>query len=77
MPEATSSATLRSKAAPWSMASTNLAYTVLGKYLNIFSRLNTYLPKYSLGRSAGTVTSFAFAWKALSTTLNLNSDIIT
>ena len=38
--------------------------------------LNTYLPKYSEGLSSGTATSTAFLVKAVSTTLNLNVDII-
>lgn len=48
----------------------------VGRYLNIFSRLKTYFAKYSLGRSDGAVTSKGFVWKAFSTTLNLNFDII-
>ena len=76
MPAATSSAILRSSGAPLSMASISALYTLLGRYLNIFSLLNTYLAKYSEGRSAGVATSTAFFLKAVSTTLNLSFDII-
>lgn len=66
---------LRSSVAPLSMASVSLLYTSVGRYLNIFSRLNTYFAKYSDGLLPGDFTSSGFVWKAFSTTLNLSVDI--
>ena len=71
MPLATASAMERSSRAPLSMTSESLKYTSRGRYLNILSRVKTYLPKYSDGRSVGDVTSSGFFLKASSTTWNL------
>ena len=44
MPEATAFAVSRSNGVPLSMESTSLSYALSGRYLNIFSRLNTSSP---------------------------------
>ena len=55
---------------------TSFLYTSAGRYLNIFWRVNTYLPKNSDGLSAGAGTSTAFFLKASPTTSNLSEDDI-
>src|SRR5574344_1787081 len=76
IPSATASAMERSRRAPLSMTSMSFSYTSAGRYLYIFWRVKTYLPKYSDGLSFGVGTSIALFLKASSTTWNLKfSDI--
>ena len=56
--------------------STIFSYTSFGRYLYIFFLSNTYLPKYSEGRSSGTFTLTGRFLNASSTTLNLSFDAI-
>ena len=72
---ATSSAIERSSCAPLSMTSVNFSYTSSGRYLYIFWRLNTFLAKYSLGRSCGTATSNGRFLNASATASNLKFTI--
>ena len=48
----------------------------LGRYLYIFSRVKTFFPKNSHGRSAGVFTSRGFFLKASATTWNLKFVIV-
>jgi hypothetical protein len=54
----------------------SFSYTSDGRYLYIFWRLNTYLAKYSEGRTLGASTSTGLFLKASATTSNLKLAIL-